>query len=93
MRLVAVVGGQDGGHQGFGVAAGRRLSLRDALQQAGVNSFFLQKTERQLKLLGRHRGAQVYRWLLQADLDLKGDSAMPPRIIIERLIVRLAAHG
>ena len=36
--------------------------------------------------------AQLYRWLLQADLDLKGDSAMPPRLILERLIVRLAVR-
>jgi hypothetical protein len=28
---------------------------------------------------------------LEADLDLKGESAMPPRLILERLIVRLAA--
>ncbi len=72
-------------------AAGRRTSLRDALGRAGVRSFVLQKAERQLRLMGRQRGAQLYRWLLQADLDLKGDSAMPPRLILERLIVRLAA--
>ena len=55
------------------------------------SSFVLQKAERQLRLLGRQRGAQLYRWLLQADLDLKGESTMPPRLILERLIVRLAA--
>ena len=72
-------------------AAHRRPNLRNALEQAGVRSFVLQKAERQLRQLGRHRGAQLYRWLLQADLDLKGESAMPPRLILERLIVRLAA--
>jgi len=72
-------------------AARRRVNLRGALEQAGVRSFVLQKAERQLRLLGRHRGAQLYRWLLQADLDLKGESAMPPRLVLERLIVRLAA--
>ena len=72
-------------------AARRRPNLREALEQAGVRAFVLQKAERQLRLLGRHRGAQIYRWLLQADLDLKGESAMPPRLILERLIVRLAA--
>ncbi len=72
-------------------AAHRRPNLRNALEQAGVRSFVLQKAERQLRLLGRHRGAQLYRWLLQADLDLKGESTMPPRLILERLIVRLAA--
>jgi DNA polymerase III subunit delta len=74
-------------------AARRRPSLRQSLEQAGVKPFVLQKAERQLRLLGRHRGAQLYRWLLQADLDLKGDSAMPPRLILERLIVRLAASN
>ena len=72
-------------------AARRRIALRDTLQQAGIKPFVLKKAERQLKLLGRRRGAQLYRWLLQADLDLKGESSMPPRLILERLIVRLAA--
>ena len=71
--------------------AGRRLGVGPALQQAGVKPFVLQKAERQLRRLGRQRGSQVYRWLLEADLDLKGDSQMPPRLILERLIVRLAA--
>jgi DNA polymerase III subunit delta len=72
-------------------AAKRRINLREALEQAGVRSFVVQKTERQLRRLGRQRGAQLYRWLLQADLDLKGESTMPPRLVIERLILRLAA--
>ena len=38
-------------------AARRRANLRGALEQAGVRSFVLQKAERQLRLLGRHRGA------------------------------------
>ena len=71
--------------------ARRRPNLREVLEQAGVRSFVLQRAERQLRLLGRQRGAQLYRWLLQADLDLKGESTMPPRLILERLIVRLAA--
>ena len=72
-------------------AAGRRVNLRDALAQAGLRPFLLQKAERQLRQLGRRRGAELYRWLLQADLDLKGESAMPPRLVLERLIVRLSA--
>lgn len=72
-------------------AAGRPISLRQALEQAGVRSFVLQKTERELRRLGRQRGAGLYRWLLEADLDLKGDTALAPRLILERLLVRLAA--
>jgi DNA polymerase-3 subunit delta len=72
-------------------AAGRRIGVGPALERAGVNKYFLKKTEAQLKRLTRQRGSQLYRWLLDADLDLKGDSQMPPRLILERLIVRLAA--
>jgi DNA polymerase III subunit delta len=72
-------------------AAGRRPALGPALEQAGVKHFVLEKAQRQLRQLGRHRGAQLYRALLQADLDLKGASAIPPRLILERLILWLAA--
>jgi DNA polymerase-3 subunit delta len=71
-------------------AAGRRVALRGAMEQAGVRSFVLQKAERELRRLGRNRGSKLYHWLLEADLDLKGDSSLPPRLILERLIVRLA---
>ena len=72
-------------------AAGRRIGVGPALEQAGIKSFFLKKAESQLRRIGRQRGSQLYRWLLEADLDLKGGSEMPPRLILERLIVRLAA--
>ncbi|MHC4176927.1 MAG: DNA polymerase III subunit delta [Planctomycetota bacterium] len=74
-------------------AAGRRITLRAALERAGIRSFVLRKAEQQLRHLGRVRGGQLYRWLLQADLDLKGASAIPPRLILERLIIRLALPG
>ena len=69
--------------------SGRRVSLREALTQAGVKPFVLAKAEAQLRRLGRRRGGKLYRWLLEADLDLKGASAVPPRLVIERLFVRL----
>jgi len=72
--------------------AGRRMALGDALEQSGVKRFVLGKAERQLRRLGRHRGARLYRWLADADLDLKGASPMSPELILERLIVRLAAR-
>ncbi|MBN2473950.1 MAG: DNA polymerase III subunit delta [Pirellulales bacterium] len=71
--------------------SGRRISLQAALEQAGVRAFVLKKAERQLRHLGSERGNELYDWLLQADLDLKGASALPARLILERLIVRLAA--
>lgn len=72
-------------------ASGRRMTLRDALAQAGVKGFVLEKTERQLRRLGRHRGGQLYSWLLKADLDLKGDSTLDPKLVLERLILQIAA--
>jgi len=72
-------------------AAGRRVVLRPALEQAGIRPFVLKKAEAQLRQLGRNRGQQMYGWLLQADLDLKGYSALPPRAILERLIVRISS--
>lgn len=69
----------------------RRLNLREALEQAGVKPFVLSKAEEQLRKLGRQRAGKLHRWLLEADLDLKGQSSLPPRVILERLIVRIAA--
>ena len=57
--------------------AGRKLAVGSALQQAGVKPFVLQKAERQIRRLGRQRGSQLYRWLLDTDLELKGESRCP----------------
>jgi DNA polymerase-3 subunit delta len=70
---------------------GRRIGLGDALTEAGIKGFVIAKSERQLRRLGRHRGDHLLGWVLEADLDLKGNSALPPRAILERLMVRLAA--
>ena len=72
-------------------AAGRKLALRDALRSAGVNPYYLEKTERQLRRLGRQRGQALLGWLLEADLALKGASQLAPRIVLETLLVRLGA--
>ncbi len=71
-------------------AAGGRITPAQALTQSGIRPFVIQKTERQLIRLGRIRGSRLYRWLLEADLDLKGHSLLAPRLILERLIIRLA---
>jgi DNA polymerase III subunit delta len=74
-------------------AAGRTPSLRHALEQAGVKPFLLGKVEPQLRRLGRARAANLYRWLLEADLALKGASSSPARgrFVLEELIVRISA--
>jgi len=74
-------------------AAGRRLSLSSALQQAGVPPFKLTTAERQLRQLGRERGRELTAWLLAADLALKSHNSADARarMELERLIVRLSA--
>ncbi|MEM6329287.1 MAG: DNA polymerase III subunit delta [Planctomycetota bacterium] len=73
-------------------AAGRRGSLRQAIEQAGVIKFKLGDAERQLKQIGRGRAACIDRWLLEADLAMKGHNSTPARarIELERLIARLS---
>jgi DNA polymerase-3 subunit delta len=70
---------------------GRRLQLQQAVAQAGVPHFYHRKAQQQLRKLGRRRGEQLHGWLLEADLNMKGASALDPRLILERLIMRLAA--
>jgi len=67
-----------------------KMSVRLALEKVGVKSFFLNKTEKQLLHLGRHRGAKLPEWLLQLDLDLKGNSRSDPRLLLEMFIVNLS---
>ncbi|TWT31292.1 DNA polymerase III subunit delta [Posidoniimonas corsicana] len=76
-------------------ANGRRTSLRDALERAGVMKFKLADAERQLKQIGRARAAQLDQWLLDADLALKGHNSTPGRgrTELECLIVRLSKAG
>jgi DNA polymerase III subunit delta len=73
---------------------GKRLPLRSALQEAGVGNWQgkLEKGEKNLRQVGRHRGAQLYRWLVEADLSLKGSHSPDKRArwVLERLLLRLA---
>jgi DNA polymerase III delta subunit len=67
-----------------------KMSVRTALTKAGANNFFLGKMEKQLIHLGRHRGAKLSKWLLQLDLDLKGDSRSDPRLLLEMLVIKFS---
>jgi DNA polymerase-3 subunit delta len=67
---------------------GRALSA--ALEEVGVSSFNLKGCEQQLRHLGRRRAERLFDWLLETDLGLKGSSALPPRVLLERLVARLA---
>jgi hypothetical protein len=66
------------------------VPLSESLVQAGVKSFTIQPVTGYLRRIGRPRAERIYRWLLDADRDLKGASPLPERAIIERLLVQLA---
>lgn len=70
---------------------GRRPNLGEALSAAGVRGN-LKQAERQLRALGRDRGAELLPWLLDADLRLKGTHSQDPRdrFLLEHLVVKLA---
>jgi DNA polymerase-3 subunit delta len=72
--------------------AGRRMALGAALEQAGLQHWQVQKAETQIKRLGRRRAGQLYRWLLETDLALKGSHSAGDRArwMLERLLLRLA---
>jgi DNA polymerase III subunit delta len=67
-----------------------RVELGEACQRAGIHPKGTEKTGRQHAHLGPGRVDRLPELLLQADLDLKGDSQLPPRVILERLLVQLA---
>jgi DNA polymerase-3 subunit delta len=66
------------------------VSLGDALEQAGVPPFARRQAEQQMRHLGRRRLESLYDWLLQTDFGIKGASPLPPRTLMERLVVQLA---
>jgi len=65
-------------------------SLGAAIRQVGVTEWQAQNFEQQLKHLGRHRASRLFDWLLECDLGLKGSSQLSPRLLLERLVVRLS---
>jgi DNA polymerase III subunit delta len=66
------------------------MSLAAAMERANVLPYARRGVEQQLHHLGRRRLEKLYDWLLESDLGMKGNSQLPPRLLLERLIVRLA---
>lgn len=75
--------------------AGRKIGLREALTGAGFRDWpigSVAAAENRLKLLGRQRAGQLYRWLLELDLSLKGSHSQDDRArwALEQLLLRMA---
>ena len=73
-----------------GVLRLQRREPAEACREAGIPPFAVDTTLRQHTHLGPRRVSRLPQHLLATDLDLKGNSPLPPRVILERLIVELA---
>jgi DNA polymerase-3 subunit delta len=73
-----------------GRLAKQGLPLGTAIERAGFQIFKRQEAEQQLRHLGQRRISRLYDWLLEANSGLKGGSQLPPRTVLERLVVQLA---
>ena len=67
-----------------------KVDLPSACQAAGIYSGMVKKTHAQHAHLGPGRVDSLPKLLLAADLDLKGNSTLTPRVILERLVMELS---
>jgi DNA polymerase-3 subunit delta len=88
MRLLGAFGWQLRRLAQAGRLAARGMSIPAALAEVGL--YRAREAEQQLRHLGRRRLERVFDWLLEIDLGMKGGSQLPPRTLLERLVVRLA---
>ena len=88
MRLLGAFGWQLRRLAQAGRVAGTGTPIAAALAQVGL--FRAREAEQQLRHLGRRRLDRVFDWLLEVDLGMKGGSQLPPRTLLERLVIRLA---
>jgi DNA polymerase-3 subunit delta len=63
------------------------MPLRSALQRVG---YMRPGAEQQVRHLGRRRLGKLYDWMLDANSGMKGGSQLPPRTVLERMVVQLA---
>jgi DNA polymerase-3 subunit delta len=69
---------------------GHGMPIAAALTEVGILPFKVRAAETEMRHLGRPRLDRLFDWLLQTDLGFKGSSPLPPRLLLERLVVRLA---
>ena len=66
------------------------VSLPEALRSAGVIPFAVGASEQYLRRIGFERASRILQWLVEADHEMKGGSRVDPKLLLERLFVRLA---
>ena len=67
-------------------------SLSQAMDEAGIPAYPVarQSAEQQMRHLGGRRLNRVYDWLMETNQGMKGGSQLPPRTLMERLVIQLA---
>lgn len=65
-------------------------ALGPAMDTVRVPNFRRASYEKQVRWLGRRRLEKLTEWLVEINLGLKGGTALPERVQVERLVVRLA---
>ncbi|MFO0809946.1 MAG: DNA polymerase III subunit delta [Gemmataceae bacterium] len=65
-------------------------SVSAAFDEVGVPPFARTGMEQQLRHLGQPRVAKLLDWLIETDLAMKSTDDLPERLLLERLVVRMA---
>jgi DNA polymerase-3 subunit delta len=69
------------------------MQLGEALTVGGVKPFNVNQYAAYLRRIGRPRAERILTWLMQVDMNLKGHSQLPDRLVMERLLLELAGKS
>ncbi len=64
--------------------------LPEALRAAGIAPFAVAGAEKYMRRIGFERASRILQWLCEADHDMKGGSRVDPKLLLERLFMRLS---
>jgi DNA polymerase-3 subunit delta len=64
--------------------------IREAFDTLGVPPYGRTRLEQLARHLGKKRIDRLYQWLIETDQALKSSSQLPERVLLERLVARLA---
>ena len=66
--------------------------LRDAISGSGIFPNAIAPSEAYLRRIGFERASRILQMLIEADTEMKGGSRVDPKLLLERLFVRLAGE-
>ncbi len=66
--------------------------LRDAISGSGIFPNAIGASEAYLRRIGFERASRILQLLIEADTEMKGGSRVDPKLLLERLFVRLAGE-